>query len=233
MTSVRREDRDATVVLHLARAPMNAINLELIEELHACLRLLDQDPPAGGVVLTGEGQVFSGGADFKEVPAYTGAQRASMISEINNAVTLLYGLPTATVAAVNGHAIGGALVLVLACDARLAALTKAQLGLTEVTAGIPFPACPMEVVNAELEPGCRRRLVLNGETTDPQGAHALGIIDELLAREELTEHAVLTARKRAAAPAYRRVKQQLRGDALTRMRQIIDTASDPMLKTWI
>jgi enoyl-CoA hydratase len=233
MTLVRREERDTTVVLSLARPPINAINLELIKELHACLRHLDQNPPAGGVVLTGEGQAFSGGLDFKEVPTYTGTQRAGMISEINNAVTLLYGLGCATVAAVNGHAIGGALVLVLACDARLAAVTKAQLGLTEVTAGIPYPACPMEIVNAELEPGCRRRLVLNGETTDPQGAHELGIIDELLAPEELSERAIETARRRAAAPAYRRVKQQLRGDTLTRMRQSIDTPSDPMLEDWI
>ena len=90
-----------------------------------------------------------------------------MVAHINAALTILYGLPTATVAAVNGHAIGGAFVAVLACDTRVAADTAAELCLTEVTAGIPYPACPMEIVKAEIEPTCRRHLVPTGETIDP------------------------------------------------------------------
>jgi enoyl-CoA hydratase len=85
-----------------------------------------------------------------------------MVSHINRAITMLYGLPTATVAAVNGHTIGGAFVVMLACDTRIAADTGAKLGLTEVTAGIPYPACSMEVVKAEIEPSYRRHLVLTG-----------------------------------------------------------------------
>ncbi len=50
-----------------------------------------------------------------------------MVGHINAAVTMLYALPTATVAAVNGHAIGGAFVLMLACDVRLAVDADARL----------------------------------------------------------------------------------------------------------
>jgi enoyl-CoA hydratase len=156
-----------------------------------------------------------------------------MIGHINATITALYGLPTATVAAVNGHAIGGAFVVVLACDARLAADTDAKLGLTEVTAGIPYPACPMEVVKAEIEPSYRRHLVLTGEIFGPHVARARGLIDELVAPEELIQRAVVLARSRAAALSYGRVKQQLRGDTLARMREIIAARSDPMLEHWV
>ncbi|MFI4985013.1 MAG: enoyl-CoA hydratase/isomerase family protein [Solirubrobacterales bacterium] len=212
---------------------VNVFNLAFVEELHTRLDELTANIPAGGVVVTGEGQTFSGGVDFKAVPSYTADQRAQMVGHINAALTILYGLPTATVAAVNGHAIGGAFVAMLACDTRVAADTEAQLGLTEVTAGIPYPACPMEIVKAEIEPTHRRHLVLTGETIDPRTAHARGLVDELVAPRELLQRSVELAQMRAAAASYGRVKDQLRRDTLSRMREIINTARDPMLEQWV
>ncbi|MFI5365433.1 MAG: enoyl-CoA hydratase/isomerase family protein [Candidatus Binatia bacterium] len=233
MPLIRIESRQDTVVIFFARPPANAFNLELAEELQARLDELAAHVPGGGVVVTGEGPAFSGGVDFKAVPGYTPEQRARMIRHINAAITTLYGLPTATVAAVNGHAIGGAFVAMLACDARLAADTDAKLGLTEVTAGIPYPACPMEIVKAEIEPSYRRHLVLSGDIISPQVAHARGLIDELVAPQDLLQRAVELARTRAAARSYGRVKQQLKHDTLTRMREIIAASSDPMLEHWL
>ena len=233
MALIGIEQRQETTVISFARPPANAFNLEFAEEFHMRLDELAATVPAGGVVVTGEGRTFSGGVDFKAVPGYTPDQRARMVGHINAAITALYGLPTATVAAVNGHAIGGAFVVMLACDARLAADTDAKLGLTEVTAGIPYPACPMEVVKAEVEPSYRRHLVLSGEIIGPRMAHARGLIDELVAPQDLLERCVELARTRAAARSYWRVKQQLKRDTLTRMREIIATSSDPMLEHWV
>jgi enoyl-CoA hydratase len=232
MPLIRIERRQETAVVLFARPPINAFNLPLVEELHRRLDELTTNVPAGGVVVTGEGHAFSGGVDFKEVPSYTTDQRAQMVGHINAAMTILYGLPTATVAAVNGHAIGGAFVAMLSCDTRVAADTEAKLGLTEVSAGIPYPACPMEIVKAEIEPAYRRHLVLTGETIDPCTAQAHGLVDELVPPEALLQRAVELAQMRAAAASYVRVKDQLKRETLLRMREIIDTSSDPMLKQW-
>jgi enoyl-CoA hydratase len=151
------------------------------------------------------------------------------VRTINSAITELYGFPAATVAAVNGHAIGGAFVMMLACDARLAAETQAKLGLTEVTAGIPYPAAPIAVVNAEIEPGYRRHLVLSGELIDPPTALARGLVDDLVAPVELIPRAVELARARASASAYELVKEQLKREALARMREIVASGRDPLL----
>jgi enoyl-CoA hydratase len=233
MPLIRIERRQDTAVVVFAHPPVNAFNLPFVEELHMRLDELATNTPAGGVVVTGEGPAFSGGVDFKEVPGYTAERKGRMISHINHAITILYGLPTATVAAVNGHAIGGAFVVMLACDTRIAADTDAKLGLTEVTAGIPYPACPMEVVKAEIEPTYRRHLVLTGLTIGPGTAQARGLIDELVAPRGLRQRAVELAQMRAAAASYGRVKDQLKRDTLSRMREIIDTSSDPMLTHWV
>jgi hypothetical protein len=135
-----------------------------------------------------------------------------MVSDINAAITILYGLPTPTVAAVNGHAIGAGFVVMLACDARLATDADTKLGLTEVTAGIPYPACPMEVVNAEIEPSWRRHLVLSGEIISSHAAQVRGLLDDVVAHQELLDRAVELARLRAAAPSYPQVKDQLKHD---------------------
>lgn len=233
MPLIRIERQGDTAVVVFARPPVNAFNLSFVNEFHMRLDELARDVPAGGVVVTGEGRAFSGGADFKEAPGYTAEQKRQMISHINHAIAILYGLPTATVAAVNGHAIGGAFVVMLACDTRIAADTDARLGLTEVTAGIPYPACPMELLKAEIEPSYRRHLVLTGQTIGPGTARARGLLDELVEPQELLQRAVELAQMRAAAACYGPVKEQLRRDTLARMRAINDTSADPMLEHWV
>jgi enoyl-CoA hydratase/carnithine racemase len=99
--------------------------------------------------------------------------------------------------------VGGAFVMMLACDARIAS-EPVKLALSEVTAGIPCPACPLEIVNAEMEPGLRRHIVLSGDPIDPAQALERGIVDEVLPRGELVERAVELAQTRAAAPRSRR-----------------------------
>src|SRR5437870_2072663 len=101
--------------------------------------------------------------------------------------------------------------------------------LADVTAGIPYPACPMEVVRAEIEPGYRRHLVLSGELIDPHEARARGLVDDVVVGDELLARAVQLARARAAAPAYAVVKEQLKRHALARMREVIATRWDPLL----
>jgi enoyl-CoA hydratase len=220
--SLVRVSRDGdTALVAFARPPLNAFTLELIDELHERLVELTSDPPRGGLVLTGDGATFSAGVDFKVAPGYSDEQRAHLVRTINAAIIALYGLPTATVAAVNGHAIGGAFVMMLACDARLAADRDCKLGLTEVTAGIPYPSAPLAVVEAEIEPSYRRHLVLSGELIDPRTALAHALVDEVVPSGALIAQAVELARARASAPVYAIVKEQLRHETLVRMRDLV------------
>lgn len=233
MAFIESQCEGQTRVLCFARPPANAFNLALVEEFAARLAETAADPPAGGLVLSGAGRVFSGGVDFKETPGYARAEQQRMLQCINRAITTLYALPVATVAALNGHAMGGALVLALACDVRLAVAGGTRLALSEVKAGIPYPACPMEVVRAELDADTRRVLVLGGEDLSAEDAARRGLIDELPGAGQLLPRAIALARERSALAGYARVKAQLHAHTLERMRAVIERGGDPMMEGWV
>lgn len=222
-----------TAILTFQRPPANAIDLAFTGEFRAALAALAVSPPAGGLVITGSGNSFSGGVDFRAAPAYGDAERRRMIGNINAAIAILYALPVPVVAAVNGHAIGGGLVVTLACDYRLFVTGDAKFGLTEIAAGIPYPAGPMQVVRAELAPPAARQLVLTGQIFTAERARSLGIADELVAAHELMGAAVARARALAAFPAFATVKQQLKRETSQRLRAIAELQDDPMLERWI
>lgn len=230
---VRVEDRDGIRVVALARPPVNAVDLPFAEAIGNALEAAAADASCRGVVLAGGPPSFCAGVDVKAVPGYDAATRAAMIRRINRTIRALYGMPKPTVAAVGGHAIGAGLVVALACDFRLVAEGAHRLGLTEVAAGIPYPAAPMVVVRAELDRHTARDLVLSGRIFGPSDPVAARVFDAALPAARLQDAAVERARAAAAFGAYAVVKRQLKADALARIERIVETDDDPLLAGWI
>src|SRR5579859_4495844 len=194
------EVEQGTAVVSMQRPPANAIDISLLTQLSTTLRELEQCSDVTAMVLTGAGKAFSAGLDLKLVPTYDRSQQNELLRILNQAVYQLYALPIPTVAAVNGHAIAGGLVLALACDKRVAIDAGALLGLTEVRAGVPFPVAAMAVVNAELPATTARELVLGGKNHDSSRGLALGMVDELRPAEQVLARSKAVARDLAAAP---------------------------------
>src|SRR5262249_31227066 len=118
---VGEDCRDGVYVLTLRRPPVNALDRCLVADILKALRAARADPACTAVVLTGAPGVFSAGIDMREVPGYTRLQHADLLRSVNRMTCQLYGMPKPVVAAIPGHALGGGLVLALACDLRLAA----------------------------------------------------------------------------------------------------------------
>jgi enoyl-CoA hydratase len=223
----------STAVVRMDRPPANAIDLELIGELVAAVDALAAEPPSA-VVVTGREGYFSAGVDLKQAPTLDAEGERAMVNGINGAVVGLYAMPCPVVAAVTGHAIAGGLVIALAADHRVCA-QQGKLGLTEVKAGIPFPAAAMAVVAAELTPHAARVLCLRSDLYDPPEALTLGAVDEVVPAGEVLERSLAVARELSALPreTYATVKRQLRAPALERLGPILADRADPMLDAWI
>jgi enoyl-CoA hydratase len=230
MTQVEREEIPAGgAVLRLSRPPVNALWVDILGELQDAL---EREAKAGtpAIVLTGAGGCFSAGIDTKAAAAAGPQQQVAGVNAINRTVSTLFGLGLPVVAAVNGHALGGGLVIPLACDVVVATSEPCKLGLNEVAAGVPFPAVALATVRARLSPPIFNNLCLTGRTFAPQEALALGVVDELCAGD-LLGRASTIASELAAFPAYGRVKEQVRAPQLAEMRELAER--DPMLTTWL
>jgi enoyl-CoA hydratase len=233
MAVVSITERGSVWVIAMERAPSNAVDASLLADLERGLTKAAISDSCSALVVTGRDRFFSAGIDIKVVAAYEPEQKQAMLRAANRLVHLLYGFPKPTVAAVNGHALGAGLCVALACDLRIASQGRYELGLTEAKAGVPFPACPLEVVRAELAPEHARMLVLGADSVPATDPRASWFLDRVVPASELVRAAIAEAESRVAYPAYAAVKQQLRAAALERMASIVEQDADPLLDSWL
>ena len=229
-----RLERDGELaVVHVDRPPVNAMDLRLLEEGAAMLDELRADQP-GAVVLAGREGSFSAGLDLKLAPTLDADGQREMVGGINRLFAGWYSFERPVVAAVTGHAIAGGMILALCGDVRVAS-TEGRYGLTEVRAGLPYPAVAIAVVRAELRRELARELVLGGELVDGRRLLEGGAFDELVAPGEVVGRAVARARELAAIPseAYATVKRQLRQPALAEIDQALAGSGDPLAGGWL
>jgi enoyl-CoA hydratase len=186
-------------VLTLDRpAARNALNEQMLERLDARLRELGQDRTVRAVIVTGAGtQAFSAGADIRTMAAKS-PQEARAYAELGHRVMAhIEDLPQPVIAAINGYALGGGCELALACDIRLAAST-ARLGQPEVGLGVlPGWGATFRLPRVA-GPGLARELILTGRLVDAQEALRLGLVNAVVAPEQLLPQALALARQIAA-----------------------------------
>ena len=139
------EEHGDVALVRIDRPPANAMDLEAAwRKVPGWWR--SSVPPirarAAVVVITGRDGFFSAGVDLKVAPQLDADGQRAMVTGINRLFGRWYGFPRPLVCAVNGHAIAGGLILALCGDHRVGA-RQGKLGVTELRAGIPYPAVAM------------------------------------------------------------------------------------------
>jgi enoyl-CoA hydratase len=219
MATVREDDCPGGVrLLTLDRPPANAEDESLLTDLSTALDRAAGDAAVRAVVLTGHGRFFSGGFDL------SGARREGeplvvMTTLFRDVHVKLLTLPKPTVAMMNGHAIAGGLVLVLACDYRLGLDGDYKIGLNEVAIGASFPKVALEIVRLRLTHPRAAELLLGAALYPASQALRLGVVDELLPAEKLEDTVMRRAARMGAFPreAYAHTKQALVAQTVARV----------------
>ena len=116
---------------------LNALNKKTIQELNAALKVCQEDPDIGVVILTGSGEkAFVAGADIKEFADFSIAEGGVLASKGQEILfDFVENFPKPILAAVNGFALGGGLELALSAHIRVAS-QNAKMGLPEVSLGV-------------------------------------------------------------------------------------------------
>ena len=125
------------------------------------------------------------------------------------------------VAADNGHAIAGGLILFAAADWAVMAEGPGRAGVTELLAGVPFPAVALELLRRRAGDAQARPLALSGATFGADQALARGLVDEAVPAAELVGRSLAAAQRLAAlGPAFSLTKRQLRQRFLARVHDL-------------
>ncbi len=160
----------------------NALSDTLVGELAEHLRVAAADDEVRAIVLTGNGPAFCAGADLKSGGAVAGpgSGRTNPFVEI---MGLLRDGPKPVICAVNGHAFGGGIGLVAACDI-VVSVDKAKFSFSEVRIGV-IPAMISVVVLPKVGEHDTMRLFLTGERFDANEAKGYGLVHKVVQADEL------------------------------------------------
>jgi enoyl-CoA hydratase/carnithine racemase len=171
---------DAVATITVDRPPLNPLSHKVKAELSECLEEIAADHSIRCVVLHGAGgRAFSVGADIKEFPEITarrgGRQHAVQEHTLYNRIDFF---PIPTIAAIEGHCLGGGLELALSCDLRIAS-DVSRLGLPEVKLGV-FPAGGgTERLPRLVGESRAREMIYTGEPVDAAEAFRIGLVNRV------------------------------------------------------
>lgn len=198
---LNRIHHDAIVELQLARPPVNALNLSLLQQLRAAV---EEAPAAGarGIVLSGAPGMFSAGVD---VPALMGRERSEVRAfwrEFFAVCAALARSPVPVVAAITGHSPAGGAVLSLFCDYRVMAEGPFKIGLNEVQVGLSVPDCIQLALRRVVGTYRAERLLVAGAMIESSQALACGMVDELTGVEQVSTRALHWLRELLALPSH-------------------------------
>lgn len=207
--------REHVAVLRLTNSERrNVIDVATATAMQEAIERLGRDPDVRCVVIAGSDGVFASGADIRELEAASAEENLAYNRRLRAAVNAVAALPMPTIAALNGHAIGGGLELALACLLRVAS-TEAKLGLPEVKLGIlpatgglaRLPALVPRTVAAEL--------ALTGELITGAEAQELGLVNAAVPPGEVMDSTLELAGKiaRVAPLSAQAIVESLRHDA--------------------
>ena len=212
--------RGRVAVLQMTHGKANAMDLEFCQALHAQVAAC-RDSPAGALVITGQGKMFSAGVDLPRLVAGGAGYVRAFLPAMNRAFEALFAFPKPLVVAINGHAIAGGCVMACCADYRIMAREPGRIGIPELLVGVPFPVVPLEIVRFAAPPQHLQALIYRGLTLTAADALQHGLVDAVAEPDTVQDEAVAAAESLAAVPfaAFDLTKRQLREPALRRMRE--------------
>ena len=191
----------------------NALDQEILDALAAALPDLD----ARCVIVTGSEGMFSAGYDIGDMPQETFAEEAEKLvaHPFAAAIEALEDHPFPVLAALNGHAIGGGLEVAISCDLRIAA-AGIRVGMPPAKLGLVYSHTGLQKFLDVVGAARTRERFLVGSNVAVEEAAGWGLVNSVVAAEELEERSVELAREIAGnAPLSLRGNKRVIRELLT------------------
>ncbi|HEX2283446.1 MAG TPA: enoyl-CoA hydratase-related protein [Mycobacterium sp.] len=209
----------ACAELILDNPPLNVVTTELTRQLHEALLAVSDSPDVRALVIYGAGQkAFCAGSDIAEFESLHGRVGEGKLLAEKAVYRELARLKIPTIAAIEGHALGGGLELAMCCDLRVAS-ARSKLGLPELRLGVIPGSGGTQRLPRLVGAARAKEMILLSKIIDAETALAYGLVTTVVADDE----AVAEARELASELAQRAPV------AISEVKQLIDGAMEAPL----
>ena len=202
MTTLVRVEVDGGIgTIYLERPPVNALNFEIQDGLHAAATELTARRDVSAIIVYGGEKVFAAGADVKEMQTMSYTDMVDRSAALQAAFTAIARIPKPTVAAITGYALGAGCELALACDFRVAA-ENAKLGQPEVLLGVLPGAGGTQRLSRLIGAARAKDMIFSGRFVPAPEALSIGLVDEVVAPDDVYAAARRRVQSYVGGPAY-------------------------------
>ncbi|WP_395657729.1 enoyl-CoA hydratase/isomerase family protein [Nocardioides sp.] len=198
---VRLEVSDGVGTIRLDRPKMNALNVQVQEEIRAAATEASERDDVKAVVLYGGERVFAAGADIKEMADMSYTDMVKRSGALQSSFGTVARIPKPVVAAVTGYALGGGCELALCADVRFAA-ADAVLGQPEILLGIIPGAGGTQRLTRLVGPSKAKDIIFTGRFVKADEALAIGLVDRVVPADQVYDEAVSWARQFAGGASF-------------------------------
>ena len=198
---VRLEVEGGIGTIRLERPPMNALNVEIQDALQVAAVEAGGRRDVSAVIIYGGEKVFAAGADIKEMQTMSYTDMVDRSGALQAAFTAVARIPKPTVAAVTGYALGGGCELALTCDFRVAG-ENAKFGQPEVLLGVIPGAGGTQRLSRLIGPSRAKDIIFSGRFVSAEEALRIGLVDEVVAAEDVYDAARRRVERYVGGPAY-------------------------------
>ena len=187
--TIKYETKDGIVLITVNRPQaLNALNPQVLDELYKAFEQFEADENADVAILTGEGRAFVAGADIVAMSTMSTLEGRNLGIKGHKLMNYMENIEKPIIAAVNGFALGGGCELAMACDIRVAS-SKAKFGQPEVGLGIIPGFGGTQRLPRLVGRGMAKYLIFTADTIDAQEALRIGLVEKVVAPEELLPEA--------------------------------------------
>ncbi|WP_067862404.1 enoyl-CoA hydratase-related protein [Nocardia shimofusensis] len=197
--TVDSPDADGVAVVRIARPPLNLFDTQVAREVAAATASAARDSAVSALIVYGDERVFCAGDDMAELSALDPARAEAMAGDLQSALGCLARVPQPTVAAIAGYGLGAGLELALGADRRIIG-DNVKLGLPQIRAGL-IPLAGIRRLTGLIGPSAAKDLVYSGRFVEPDEALSMGLVDEVVAPDDVFAAAQRWARQFHGGPA--------------------------------
>jgi enoyl-CoA hydratase len=193
---VRYRVEDGLAIIELDDPPANTYTYEMMRQLDEAVLQARFDDEVHVIILRGAGEkFFSAGANIAYLNSITPRYKYFFCLHANETLNRLEHTPKLTIAALNGHTVGGGLEIAMACDIRLAKENGGKIGLPEVSLGV-LPGTGGTQRLARLVGKAKAiEMMVKGETFQMDSGREMGLVNEVFPAKTFWEQVLLYARQ--------------------------------------